>query len=290
MRRNYVLLILVVVLSCCVQGQSQQLSLIIPDSTVSPNDTISVPIRTKDFDEIVSMQFSLSWNSAILEYVSFEDGDIAGMAVGDFQASLGELRLSWFDVEGEGQTLPDGSAITYLKFVGKGAIGTSTPLTFTNTPLPIQIFRTGTVTGEFVELKLQPGNGVITIVEPSAISVKETVSPLTCSGENDGKISIEVTGVQNFVIKWTGPNFTSDQATISGLAPGEYKLEISSPGGSVLYESTNTLEPSEGITITNIAAEDAACTTGLGRATVVFSGGTPPYQYDVGHGPGTESN
>lgn len=289
MRKTYLLLGTIMACFAMPQLQAQSLSLGMPDTTVAPNDLISVPIRTADFDEVVSMQFSIRWDTAVMSYVGNEDADLDNVAIGDFQAAKGEIRLSWFDVEGMGHSLPDGSVITFLQFMARGAEGSSTPIDFTDTPLPTQIYRTGNSPGEFDELSLAADNGSVTIMTPMSVTVVENVSDISCFGAADGQISINVTANEQVQISWTGPNFTSDAASINGLAPGQYELRVTNTAGAVLYESTIIVTEPSALRISNITAVDANCASGRGSAQVIFTGGTAPYTYDVGNGPGTIS-
>ncbi|MDN3690377.1 PKD domain-containing protein [Cyclobacterium jeungdonense] len=68
---------------------------------------------------------------------------------------------------------------------------------------------------------------------------------ISCSGANDGSISLEVVGAQGDLnYSWTGPNgFTSESNVIAGLAPGSYELLVSDDSGCSLTETFELTEP-----------------------------------------------
>lgn len=285
--RNFVLILLTAISwipFATTQGQTLTLSM--PDTTVAPGKTIDVPISCQGFDEIVSMQFSISWDTSVIVYQSTEKGELDNVAVGDFQASSGELRVSWFDVEGQGQTLPDGTVITYLQFLARGAEGSSSPVDFVDSPLPIQIYRAGENPGEFIEVEFDPVHGQVTIASPPSISVAENVTQISCAGAANGSIDLNIQYDNEFSVSWTGPDFSSSATSVSNLAPGTYELSITGSGAELLYASSIAISEPEPLSLTDLSTEAAACDTGLGRAIVTPTGGITPYTYDIGNGPG----
>lgn len=288
--RNFVFILLTAISwlpFATTQGQTLTLSL--PDTTVAPGKTIDVPISCRGFDEIVSMQFSISWDTAVVVYQSSIKGGLDNVAVGDFQAGSGELRVSWFDVEGQGQTLPDGTVITYLQFLARGAEGSSTPVEFVDSPLPIQVYRAGENPGEFIEVEFDPEQGQITIANPPSISVAENVTQVSCAGAADGSIDLSIQYDNEFSVSWTGPDFSSSATSISNLAPGTYELNITGTGEELLYASSIAISEPAPLSLADLSTQSAACTTGLGSATVNPTGGLSPYTYDIGNGPGDSS-
>lgn len=288
--RNFVLILLTAISWVpFVNTQAQTLTLSMPDTTVAPGKMIDVPISCQGFDEIVSMQFSIHWDTAVIVYQSTVKGGLDNVAVGDFQANSGELRVSWFDVEGQGQTLPDGTVISYLQFLARGAEGTSTPVDFTDSPLPIQIYRAGANPGEFIEVEFDPVNGLVTVASPPSISVAENVNQVSCAGAGDGSISLSIQYDDEFQVSWTGPDFSSSATTINNLGPGTYNVVITGTGEDPLYESSIAITEPAPLGITELFTESATCSTGLGRAAASTTGGVAPYTYDIGNGPVTSN-
>lgn len=272
----------------CVQSEAQSITFSLPDTTVAPNQMIRVPIRVKDFDNVVSIQFSMNWDQTIISYQSFEKGDLDNVAIGDTQAENGVLRLSWFDADGQGKTLPDGSVLGYFNFRALGPEGSSSPITIGNPLLPTQVFRAGILPGIFVPLNLITEDGKVTI-QTSGVSIATDVTEVSCFGAADGAISLSILSNENYTISWTGPGFVSNQPNISNLRPGDYRLVVRNTAGEILDERTLTINQPEELVIEQIRTVGATCTNGRGSATVDVSGGVPPYSYDLGNGPGDVS-
>lgn len=286
MRKFVLLLLIAIICSLCRDAQTQTLTLSMPDTTVAPGAVIDLPISCRGFDEIVSMQFSMQWDVSVIEYQETVAGELENVAVGDFNSNAGELRFSWFDIEGTGQSLPDGSIITYLRFIARGAEGDSTPVEFADTPLRIQIYEAGANPGEYEAVEFDPVRGLVRISALPNISVAEEVSQISCAGAADGQIALNINFDDNYLINWTGPDFTSNESAISNLEPGDYKVQITDTEANPLYESTIQITEPAPFLISAINTEDADCVSGRGSATVEISGGTFPYIYDIGNGPG----
>lgn len=271
----------------CLSGRAQSVTFSIPDTTVAPNQTVRIPIRVEDFDNVVSIQFSLSWNQAIISYQSFEKGDLDNVAIGDAQAQNGSLRLSWFDGDGVGKSLPDGSVLVYLNFMARGPEGSSSPVAFSSNPLPAQIFRAGVLPGIFVPLVMISENGNVTI-QTSQLAVATDVTNVSCFGADDGAIAVNITANEAYSVNWTGPGFSSTDLNIDNLGPGDYTLVVRNTGGEILYENTMTVTEPEELVIEQIRTVSATCVDGRGSASVDITGGVLPFTYDLGNGPQNE--
>lgn len=274
-------------LLCSIPLAAQTLVFSIPDTTVAPAESVVVPIRVVNFDEIVSVQFSLTWDTDVIAYEAALSGDLENVAVGDFQSTNGELRVSWFDVEGQGRTLPDSSIFLYLQFAARGSEGSSSPVSFTDMPLPTQVFRATGTPGEFDPVTLELVDGKITIVTPGNISVDIDAEDVSCAGQSDGRIDLTITSNAEYTVNWSGPGLDSEEEDLSDLPAGAYRLAIRDTAGEMLFETTVDIDAPEALRIDALDTTDAGCTSGTGSAAVTVQGGTMPYRYDIGNGPGS---
>ncbi|NNE54701.1 MAG: hypothetical protein HKN32_01680, partial [Flavobacteriales bacterium] len=66
----------------------------------------------------------------------------------------------------------------------------------------------------------------VELPEPDSINVSETITNITCAGEQNGSIEIDIEGgTSPFSTEWTGPDgYTSSEEDISGLEAGMYEL------------------------------------------------------------------
>ncbi|MBI5914867.1 MAG: gliding motility-associated C-terminal domain-containing protein [Bacteroidetes bacterium] len=111
--------------------------------TASPGQTISVDIVVTNFTSIVSFQYSMNWNPAVLQFQSPVTNItplLAGFTSANFgltQTGSGILTLSWFDPPTTGATLANGTVLYRLSFL----VLTSTPtnISFSGNPTPIEV-------------------------------------------------------------------------------------------------------------------------------------------------------
>ena len=126
---------------------------------------------------------------------------------------------------------------------------------------------------------------VETDLDPIAFDTVE-VAQITCFGENDGAIGIEITGGNaNFSISW---NTTSADTTpsIDNLGPGTYIVTIADTNGCSKEEEFVIEEP-DPLTLSASATNDNG--TSNGTATATAGGGTPSYEYLWSNGATTDS-
>ncbi len=263
----------------------QPLVLQLPDTIVNSGDTLRLDITARQFNRIVSVQFSLNFDPKVIRYVSFEPTGLNFPGVGSTDAARGNLRFSWFDIQGTGQSLPDGSSIIRLKFFVNGQPGDATNVRLSGTPLAIQISRATNDPNRFEETTLMPRNGLVAV--RGAFSAIFNVQNVRCFGNNDGSIAATLVGApSNRSIRWTGPNnFQSQQEDIANLSPGNYRVEIRDGSGVLLLDSTLVIaQPASTLRVGDVTVTEASCGSTSGTATVSVTGGTAPYRYNIGRG------
>ena len=256
---------------------AQTLQLSLPDQSAPAGQVVDVPISVTDFNEIVSMQFSIQWDTAVIRYQSFAEADLDNVAIGDLQAPNGVLRLSWFDLDGVGKTLPDGSAAVILKYLVTGEIGATTPVTITDSPLPVQIYRAGAEPGLYDPVDLEQDPGSVTVT--GQVTVGIVVGDISCFGAGDGFVDLTVQAQGAYTLSWTGPDFSADTPDISGLSPGAYHLNIADENGDPLYQQDIAIQEPAQLSA-EAAVTDPDCSN-PGSASISVTGGTSPYQFDL---------
>jgi gliding motility-associated-like protein len=118
---------------------------------------------------------------------------------------------------------------------------------------------------------------VVTITQPPVITATQSQVNVTCNGACDGSATVVASGgTGTYTYLWAPSGGTG--ATATGLCPGNYTCQVSSPAGcSITLSFTITQPPA--ITATQSQVNvlcNGACT---GSATVVASGGTGTYTY-----------
>lgn len=119
-------------------------AVIASDETVQPNANFCLDVSVQSFVDIVSMQYSMSFDATKLQFTGLQGFNLNGLSAANFgtnQANNGTLTMSWLDPEVNGESLPDGTVIYQVCFKAIGAEDCSTPtqFQFTNTPTPAEV-------------------------------------------------------------------------------------------------------------------------------------------------------
>lgn len=123
------------------------------------------------------------------------------------------------------------------------------------------------------------------VTMPAVLSATTNATVLTygqniaCGGTNSGSITLSVTGgTAPYAYSWTGPDgFSSTAQNISNVVAGSYSVTVTDQNGcSVSADRTLTEPPALTASIGNVS--HVLCHgNNTGSATVVISGGVPPY-------------
>jgi len=141
-----------------------QLSLAVSDVNGEKGQIVEVGIAVGGFEEISSMQFSINWDSTILDFKTVENlttilPDFAEKEIGLVETSSGAIRVAWFDNSISGISIPDGTQLFTIRFEIIGEAGTNSAITISDQPIVIEFTN---LAGQIVELTEVRG-GAITI-------------------------------------------------------------------------------------------------------------------------------
>ncbi|HSI78517.1 MAG TPA: PKD domain-containing protein [Lunatimonas sp.] len=123
----------------------------------------------------------------------------------------------------------------------------------------------------------------VSVHEPEEILVEETLIPITCYGENNGQITLDISGGAGiYRYSWTGPNgFTSTNKNIRDLYAGDYFLKITDEINCTLerkYTITEPVELKANPVISDFNGFEVSCKGGSnGFIDLHLSGGTGAY-------------
>ena len=147
-----------------VLPSSAQLSLALSDIIGEEGQTVDVNISVSGFNDISSMQFSVNWDSTVLDFKALDNlSDVlpgfSTQEIGLVETSSGAVRVAWFDNSTMGITIPDNTQLFTLQFELIGEAGTNSAVTIADQPIVIEFTNQA---GEKVELSSVIG-GVITV-------------------------------------------------------------------------------------------------------------------------------
>lgn len=146
---------------------------------------------------------------------------------------------------------------------------------------------TGLCAGEYLAV-LTNASGcvtseVITINEPTEITGTITSTDATCEGLCDGTASVTVSGgTPPYTYDWGVPLPGGGEGTPNaiGLCAGPWEVAVTDDAGCTVIFSTTVNEPSD-VNIDLESSNGISCFgESDGNASVIISGGTPPYAYE----------
>lgn len=145
------------------QKQQQGTSFsIVPESiTAKAGSTTCVSITGVDFNNIMSMQYSMSWDKDKLQYKGVQDYNLPYLGKPNFgahKAAEGLLTFLWVNNALQGTTITNGTALYKVCFDVVGKSGQTATLQITDKPTIIEA-----LDGNEKVIQLQAGKGTVTI-------------------------------------------------------------------------------------------------------------------------------
>lgn len=163
-------------------------------ASANPGEQVCVDVDVQQFDDVENLQFSIIFETSVLEYTGVQDFGLPGLSAANFDASFinfGALCLTWSPPSGTAQSLPDGSTIFSLCFNAIGDPFECSAISFTEFPCLIDVVTTesnGTNVG------IEPVNGEVCMLNPFNFSV----SPVDLDGLQNTIICVPFE-VNNFI-------------------------------------------------------------------------------------------
>ncbi|MDZ7606680.1 MAG: cohesin domain-containing protein [Cyclobacteriaceae bacterium] len=103
----------------------------------SPNTQVKVPVRLIDFQDFVSMQFTIRWDPDLLTYNSIQDNLLPGASFGETGVASGTLNFSWNTLSDT--TIADSTAIFAISFNIANTVCTDAPVSVDGSVTPIEV-------------------------------------------------------------------------------------------------------------------------------------------------------
>ncbi len=206
-------------------------------SNVNPGIVLNFPVRVLEFDSVLSTQFVLKWDPAVLQFQEINGYGLPDMNSDKFGLTeaqdSGIVRFVWWH-NGGGVTRADSSAIFNLRLKVIGTVPSSSTVEFTERP-PQTFFEVAVAGGQFYSLQTaRLFNGLVTVGFPISSSEPEpaawssaAVWPNPISADSKLWIDLAETADLTYFLSDSSGKIIF-QKNIS-LPPGKHGMEIANP-------------------------------------------------------------
>lgn len=285
---KYLFILLIGFVSTATHAQSDGcLTLYTPEELTGSGEQLCIPIKALRFDNVVSMQFTLRWDPALLEWGGWSAGAIADLTGNNFglvtqQLNDGILTFSWIQPSLQGVSLPDSAVIFNVCFEVTGASNAQGSLYFDTAPAVPEF-----VNADFEEIKsfsLVGGGISVGGTVPPSISDGCSFS-LACSADMFNISPTVNGGIPNYTYTWTGPNgYSNTTASINGVASGFYQLIVTDVTGAMSTALISANQQSFYVSADVTAGNCAPGNTGAIDIAVEGAAANDSYTYEWSNG------
>ncbi len=187
----------------CASHINAQFTVSMSSALVDRDANANVDVTIAGFNNLRGIQFSINYDSTVLEFVSFSnitnlltDIDVTGT-----NFKKGEIVCIWTDAEGK--SLPDGTRLFTINFKAIGSEGSSSDVVLSNKPRKVEVFDLN-----YKELTVNSNKGTVTIKGQS----NNTCVDPPCTNPNSFRLeggSVNVKKGNNICVPITVKNFIS---------------------------------------------------------------------------------
>lgn len=120
--------------------------------------------------------------------------------------------------------------------------------------------------------------GTYQLADPTPLTLGIQSSNVPCTGQNNGSITLTVTGgTTPYTYAWN-PNVSTTNAA-TGLSPGNYSITVTDANGCSAMPIITISEPSQSLTATTTQTDLTCYQSNDGSIGVTANGGSVPYTY-----------
>lgn len=166
---------------------NQPIILDIPTVNVNEGETFCVDLQVSEFEDIISMQYSITWDPNLFTFESIQcNPNLPNCSMTNFntlQAGSGVITFSWFNSNpAVGLTLPDGTDITQLCLTAIGNCPNDGLIEIVGMPTEVEITNVEDP-GQDIGLLNGVGQVFINCFDPNALTI-DIPDASICPGEN----------------------------------------------------------------------------------------------------------
>ncbi len=208
-------------------------------SSVTANfgDTITLELRVQNFTNITSLQFPISFNNTLLDFINMTSTTLPGFTPANYNAQPGKVTVSWFpDIAQypQGVTLANNTTILSLRFRIKQA--GSSGVNLANVSPGIEVTRNG----QNINVSFQQGGATVVGTGGPAANFQIRANKLQIEKGKVGCMPVTVRGFKDivslsYVMHW-------DTAVLKYQNTGAYNLpDLSASSFNVFPANSNNL-------------------------------------------------
>jgi hypothetical protein len=134
MKKIYLLSFFISLFALQLKAVELQLS----NETGNRGAQVTIKLTTKGFTNVIGVQFSINFDPAVLQYVAHTTSNpvATGYDFGTNNTALGQIAGVWIDPALIGLSVSDNIELMRVTFTIIGGLGTTTPVTISDTPTP----------------------------------------------------------------------------------------------------------------------------------------------------------
>jgi gliding motility-associated-like protein len=261
----------------------------------APGSTVCVTIDVSNFIDVLSFQFTIQWDPAVLQLPTPLSTSVNNLGtLNDIFFGPGtptnSLTVSWSDADFSGESLPDNTGIFEICFTVVGPVGSSTPITFSGNLTQIEVLNSS-----FQPIGFISQLGSVTVSGPLTVTFTSCSSPST--GSNTGTFMVTSSGgVPPYSYSWVNTMnagiFGSGNISLNGgsdvvgdgmpagdvpLAPGTFEVIIIDDVG-IADTATVQIFDAPQLTVAIVGTAPTCSNTADGTFYIdALGGGTAPY-------------
>lgn len=226
-----------VLLNC----NSDTVGLYIPTIKGTCSNTVDVPVKVLDFNNLIAMQGSINWNPLDLRFDTVVNVGPAQLSMdtrnfGTAQKSTGKLQFSWSSEDLVGVDLPDSTTLFTIRYTILANAVKIIPISITSDPLKLEFIK-----DSYVEDSVKITNGSV-VVECGAIVSGKVKTPLN-------------NAVKGVTVTIIGNNATVKDTTDNN---GDYSFSAVRDSAYIITPSKNNeVNRTNGVTTLDIALMQA---------------------------------
>ncbi|MBI5915181.1 MAG: hypothetical protein HY842_07370 [Bacteroidetes bacterium] len=127
------------------------------DIVAANGEEVCIEVKAKEFEQILSMQYSMNWDANVLKFKAVRNFGLNGMGLQNFGSHLaanGTLTFSWYDPALRGFSKPAGTKLYEVCFEAVGEPGSKAKFEFNGKPTMVEIANSS---GVFLDLRTEGG-------------------------------------------------------------------------------------------------------------------------------------